>query len=100
MACCNQKHFPWYECTRSVCRVHMLAKTQAWHEQKSRQPGPAPMTRIVWNPNVQDNETTTNARKTPVPAKHPLDLVQTKSSRTSRDKKNKDPRRESSKSKN
>lgn len=100
MACCNQKQFPWYKCTRSVYRVHMLAKAQAWHEQKSRQPGPAPMTRIVWNPNVRDNEITTNARKTPVPAKHPFDLVETRSSRTPRDKKNKDPRRESSKSKN
>ncbi|EHA47056.1 hypothetical protein MGG_17620 [Pyricularia oryzae 70-15] len=68
MACCNQKQFPWYKCTRSVCRVHMLAKAQAWHEQKLRQPGPAPMTRIVWNPNVRDNEITLGSTS-PTPLK-------------------------------
>lgn len=69
IACCNQAGFPWYKCTKSICRIHMLAKTQAWYKQKSRRPGPAPITKIVWNPNTRDNDRTTQAKKTPAPHK-------------------------------
>src|SRR5205085_6426154 len=67
MVCCNMRT-SWYRCDRDICRIHMLAKAQAWHANQAQDMGPGQPRAVTWDPRLPvPDAARPAARKTPDP---------------------------------